>query len=212
MRKYVLYIRVSSLIQKKSGLGLEAQERDIQLFLENYAETPYEVLEKFVEVQSSDDGVGEGGYAKETSDEYKKKQEELIHKHIAKSDAVITTALIPGKPAPILISQNMIDAMQPGSVIVDLAAENGGNCELTRKDEIVKYNDVIIDGTSNFPATMPTHASELYAKNILAFTKHMIKDGKINIDIEDEIISGALFTYKGEITDAKTQEAFNAKK
>ena len=167
---------------------------------------------KFVEVQSSDDGVGEGGYAKETSDEYKKKQEELIHKHIAKSDAVITTALIPGKPAPILISQNMVDAMQPGSVIVDLAAENGGNCELTRKDEIVKYNDVIIDGTSNFPATMPIHASELYAKNILAFTKHMIKDGKINIDIEDEIISGALFTYKGEITDAKTQEAFNAKK
>ena len=190
-------------------LGAQVEAFDVRPVVKEQVES---LGAKFVEVQSSDDGVGEGGYAKETSDEYKKKQEELIHKHIAKSDAVITTALIPGKPAPILISQNMVDAMQPGSVIVDLAAENGGNCELTRKDEIVKYNDVIIDGRSNFPATMPIHASELYAKNILAFTKHMINDGKINIDIEDEIISGALFTHKGEITDTKTQEAFNAKK
>ena len=190
-------------------LGAQVEAFDVRPVVKEQVES---LGAKFVEVQSSDDGVGEGGYAKETSDEYKKKQEELIHKHIAKSDAVITTALIPGKPAPILISKNMVDAMQPGSVIVDLAAENGGNCELTRKDEIFKYNDVIIDGRSNFPATMSIHASELYAKNILAFTKHMIKDGKINIDIEDEIISGALFTYEGEITDAKTKEAFNAKK
>ena len=188
-------------------LGAQVEAFDVRPIVKEQVES---LGAKFVEVESTGDGVGEGGYAKETSEEYKKKQQELIHKHIAKSDAVITTALIPGRPAPILISTEMVNDMRPGSIIVDLAAENGGNCELTQKDEIVKHNNIIIDGTSNFPATMPIHASELYAKNISAFTKYMVNDRKINIDLEDEIISGALFTYKGEVTDDTTKKAMSS--
>ena len=165
---------------------------------------------KFVEVSSdADDGVGKGGYAKETSDEYKKQQSELIKSHIAKSDMVITTALIPGRRAPILIPKDMVEGMKPGSVIMDLAAENGGNCELTEKDRIITVYNVIIDGTANIPSTMPIHATQLYAKNITSFITYMIKDGKLNIDMEDEIISGAMFTYNGEITHEPTKEVLN---
>jgi len=161
---------------------------------------------KFVEVESdTDDGVGEGGYAKETSDNYKKKQQELIREHISKADMVITTALIPGRTAPILIGKNVVDVMKPGSVIMDLAAENGGNCELTKKDEIVNHNKVIIDGTSNIPAKMPIHASELYAKNIAALVRYMTDESKLNLNFEDEIISGSTFTHDGKITHEPTK-------
>lgn len=190
-------------------LGAQVEVFDVRPIVKEQVES---LGAKFVEIDSNGEGVGEGGYAKETSEEYKKKQQELIHQHIAKSDAVITTALIPGKPAPILISKNMVSDMRPGSVIIDLASENGGNCELTKKDEIIEYNSVTIDGTSNFPATMPIHASELYAKNISAFIKYMTDDGKIKIDLEDEIISGSLFTYKGEITDDTTKKAIDLNK
>ena len=127
--------------------------------------------------------------------------------HLSKSDVVITTALIPGRPAPMLISKEMVVSMRPGSIIMDLAAENGGNCELTRKDEIIEHNHVTIDGTSNIPGTMPVHASELYAKNITSFLNYMIKDGTLNLDLEDEIISGAMFSHKGEITNEQTSKA-----
>ena len=162
---------------------------------------------KFIEVESeSDDGVGEGGYAKETSDEYKQKQQKLIREHISKADMVITTALIPGKEAPILIGKNVVEVMKPGSVIMDLAAENGGNCELTKKDEVINHNKIIIDGTSNIPATMPVHASELYAKNITALITYMTDKSKLNLNMEDEIISGSTFTYDGKITHEPTKE------
>ena len=165
---------------------------------------------KFVEVASdTDDGVGEGGYAKETSDKYKKQQSELIKSHIEKSDMVITTALIPGRPAPILIPKDMVEGMKPGSVIMDLAAENGGNCELTEKDRIITVYNVIIDGTANLPSTMPIHATQLYAKNITSFITYMFKDGELKLDMEDEIISGAMFTHNGEITHEPTKEALN---
>ena len=163
---------------------------------------------KFVEVENQDDeGIGEGGYAKETSDDYKRRQQELIKKHIAKSDLVITTALIPGRPAPILIPTDMVNGMMPGSVIIDLAAENGGNCELTKSGEIVNHNGVIIDGQLNLPSTMSTHASQLYAKNVSTFVTYIVKEGQLNLDLEDEIISGAMFTHKGEITNKATREA-----
>ena len=167
---------------------------------------------KFVEVESdSDDGVGEGGYAKETSDDYKQKQQELIREHISKADMVVTTALIPGRKAPILIGKDVVDIMKPGSVIMDLAAENGGNCELTKKDEVVNHNKVIIDGTSNIPATMPVHASELYAKNIAALITYMTDESKINLNMEDEIISGSTFTHDGKITHQPTKEIIEGK-
>tara|TARA_B110000014_G_C20112534_1_gene586444 strand:+ start:1365 stop:2498 length:1134 start_codon:yes stop_codon:yes gene_type:complete len=188
-------------------LGAQVEAFDVRPIVKEQVES---LGAKFIEVESSSsDGVGEGGYAKETSDEYKRLQQEMIHQHISKSDVVITTALIPGRPAPLLIPKSMVDAMKPGSIIMDLAAENGGNCELTVKDKIIEHNHVSIDGTSNIPGTMPVHASELYAKNVAAFLTYMIKDGELVLDMEDEIISGAMFTHKGEITHEQTKEALN---
>ena len=188
-------------------LGAQVEAFDVRPIVKEQVES---LGAKFVEVSSdSDDGIGEGGYAKETSDEYKKQQSELIKSHIAKSDMVITTALIPGRPAPILISKDMVEGMQPGSVIMDLAAENGGNCELTEKDRIITVYNVIIDGTANIPSTMPIHATQLYAKNITSFITYIFKDGELNLDMEDEIISGAMFTHNGEITHEPTKEALN---
>ena len=188
-------------------LGAQVEAFDVRPEVKEQVES---LGAKFVEVSSdTDEGVGEGGYAKETTDEYKKQQSELIKSHIAKSDMVITTALIPGRQAPILIPKDMVEGMKPGSVIMDLAAENGGNCELTKKDRVITVHDVIIDGTANIPSTMPIHATQLYAKNITSFITYMIKDGKLNIDMEDEIISGAMFTYNGEITHEPTKEVLN---
>jgi NAD(P) transhydrogenase subunit alpha len=185
-------------------LGSQVEAFDVRPVVREQVES---LGAKFIEVESdSDDGVGEGGYAKETSDEYKQKQQELMHLHLSKADIVITTALIPGRPAPMLISKVMVESMKPGSVIMDLAAENGGNCALTKKDEIIKHNHVTVDGTSNIPGTMPVHASELYAKNITSFLNYMIKDATLNLDLEDEIISGAMFTHNGKITNEQTSK------
>ena len=186
-------------------LGSSVEAFDVRPIVKEQVES---LGAKFIEVESNDDeGVGEGGYAKETSDKYKEQQQQLMHEHISKADMVITTALIPGKPAPLLIPTTMVDGMKSGSVIMDLASENGGNCELTKTDEIVVHNGVTIDGTSNIPGTMPIHASELYAKNVTAFLTYMIKDREINLDLEDEIISGAMYTHLGEVTNEQTKKA-----
>ena len=185
-------------------LGAHVEAFDVRPIVKEQVES---LGAKFIEVDSSgDEGIGEGGYAKETSDDYKQRQQQLIHEHISKADVVITTALIPGKPAPILIPTSMVDAMKPGSIVMDLASENGGNCELTQKDEIIDHNGVTIDGTSNIPGTMPVHASELYAKNITALLTYMIKDGQLDLDLEDEIISGSMYTHNGEITHKQTKD------
>ena len=185
-------------------LGAQVEAFDVRPEVKEQVES---LGAKFVEVESgSDDGVGEGGYAKETSDEYKQRQQELIREHISLANMVITTALIPGRKAPILIGKDVVDIMKPGSVIMDLAAENGGNCEITEKDKIVNHNNVIIDGTSNIPATMPVHASELYAKNIAALTLYATKDGIINIDLDDEIISSSTYTHNGIVTHEPTKK------
>ena len=184
-------------------LGAQVEAFDVRPEVKEQVES---LGAKFVEVSTeSDDGVGEGGYAKETSDEYKQKQQELIKEHISKADMVVTTALIPGRKAPILIGKDVVELMKPGSVIMDLAAENGGNCEVTEKDKIITHNDVIVDGTSNIPATMPVHASELYAKNISALVLYMTKENNLNFDMDDEIISGSTFTHQGTITHEPTR-------
>lgn len=189
-------------------LGAQVEAFDVRPIVKEQVES---LGAKFIEVESDEgEGVGNGGYAKETSDEYKKEQNILVKERISQADIVITTALIPGRPAPILIPKDMVDGMKPGSVIMDLASENGGNCELTKKDNIIEYKQVIIDGTSNLPGTMPVHASELYAKNMSAFLTYMIQDGELVLNLEDEIISGALFTHKGKITHEPTREALNA--
>ena len=188
-------------------LGAQVESFDVRPEVKEEVES---LGAKFVAVESDgNDGVGEGGYAKETSEDYKIRQRKMIKKHIAKSDLVITTALIPGRPAPLLIPTEMVNGMKPGSVIMDLAAENGGNCELTKGGEIINYNGVMIDGTINLPSSMQVHASQLYAKNIFSFVTYLIKEGQLNIDEEDEIISGAMFTHQGKITHKPTLEAIN---
>ena len=189
-------------------LGAQVEAFDVRPVVKEQVES---LGAKFIQVEAGEDeGVGEGGYAKETSDEYKRLQQQLIHDHISKADVVITTALIPGRPAPLLIPTSMVDAMKSGSIIMDLASENGGNCELTKKDETIIHNGVIIDGTSNIPGTMPVHASELYAKNVAALLTYMVKDGELNLDLEDEIISGSMYTHNGEITHKPTKETLTA--
>ena len=186
-------------------LGAQVEAFDVRPEVKEQVES---LGAKFVEVASeSEEGVGEGGYAKETSDDYKEKQQALMKEHISKSDLVITTALIPGKPAPLLIPSSMVEAMKKGSVIIDLAAENGGNCQDTVAGEVKNIKGVTIDGTLNFPSTMQVHSSQLYAKNISTFISHMTKEGAIEIDMEDEIISGSIFTHQGKITHEPTQQA-----
>jgi len=191
-------------------LGAQVEAFDVRPEVKEQVES---LGAKFVEVDSdSDDGVGEGGYAKETSEEYKKKQEQKMMEHIAKSDLVITTALIPGRPAPILIPKTMVEKMKKGSVVIDLAAENGGNCEITQKDKVINHNGVIIDGSSNLPSEMQAHASQLYAKNVSTLISYMTNEGKIELDLEDEIVSGSMFTHQGKVTHKQTQEALKTNK
>lgn len=149
----------------------------------------------FVSVDSDESGDGAGGYAKEMSDEYKKRQSEKLATVIAQSDIVITTAQIPGKPAPRLITKAMVDSMMSGSVIVDIATETGGNCELSKQDElVVTENGVKIIGDSNLAAKVAYDSSKLFAKNVFNFVSLMIKDG--NVDLSDEIIQAALIKEK----------------
>ena len=149
---------------------------------------------------------GQGGYAKEQSEEFLRKQRELIGEHIAKSDVVITTAAIPGRRAPLLVTADMVKGMRPGSVIVDLAAETGGNVELTKAGEDVDAGGVTIIGTRNVPSTMPLHASQLYARNVANLLLHLVKDGAIKLDFADEITKGACVTHGGEIVNERAKQ------
>ena len=194
-----------SAIATAKRLGAQVEASDVRPEVKEQVES---LGAKFLEVKSdSDDGVGEGGYAKETSEEYKKKQAELLEQRVADSDIVVTTALIPGRPAPILISDDMVKSMRPGSVIMDLAAENGGNCGFTKPDEIVDINGVIVDGTINIAGTMSVHASQLYSKNVSAFILHGYDKEKKEFNLEDEIVSGSMFIHAGEIVDERTKSA-----
>jgi len=149
---------------------------------------------------------GEGGYAKEQSEEFLRKQRELIGEHIAKSDVVITTAAVPGRRAPLLVTGEMVKGMRPGSVIVDLAAETGGNVELTKAGKDVEVGGVTIIGTRNVPSTMPLHASQLYARNVANLLLHLVKDGAIVLDFEDEITKGCCVTHGGEIVNERAKQ------
>jgi H+-translocating NAD(P) transhydrogenase subunit alpha len=153
---------------------------------------------------------GEGGYAREQSEEFLRKQRELIGEHVARSDVVITTAAVPGRRAPLLVTGDMVRAMRPGSVIVDLASETGGNVELTKAGEDVDVNGVTIIGTRNIPSTMPLATSQLYARNVANLLLHLVKDGAINLDFEDEITKGACVTHDGEIINERAKQAVSA--
>ncbi|MDB2683119.1 Re/Si-specific NAD(P)(+) transhydrogenase subunit alpha [Alphaproteobacteria bacterium] len=156
---------------------------------------------KFVAVEDDEFKEAEtaGGYAKQMSAAYQKKQQALIEETIPKQDIVITTALIPGRPAPKLITEKMVKSMRPGSVIVDLAVENGGNCELAKLGKVVNVDDVNIIGHKNFPSRLASDASALYSRNLMSLLQLIIKDGKLEIDPEDEIIQGITLTRDGKI-------------
>ena len=145
-----------------------------------------------------------GGYATEQTEDSQSVHRQVIHEHVKIADFVIATALIPGKPAPILITAAMVEAMAPGSVIVDLAGEMGGNCELTKPGSKVSSNGVAIDGPLNIPSSMPKQASQLYSRNIVSLLQHLVKDGKIHVDFDDEITKGCCITHNGVVVHEQT--------
>jgi NAD(P) transhydrogenase subunit alpha len=140
-----------------------------------------------------------GGYARELTEEEKRKQEEVLARHIALADAVITTASVPGRPAPRIVSREMVGQMKPGSVVIDLAAEGGGNCELTVPGEKIDHNNVTVYGPVNVPSMLSAHASEMYARNLFNFVSPMIKDGELMLDWDDEVIAESCLTHQGQI-------------
>ena len=161
----------------------------------------------FLEFDLGGDAEGKGGYAKELTPEQAERQRQWMADHIGNSDVVIPTALVPGRKAPILITEDAVRKMRPGSVIVDVAADAGGNCAVTVPGEVAVVHGVTIVGTKNLPATMPLHASQLYSRNVLAFLDAIVKDGKLNLDRNDEIVRDTLLTENGEILHAPTKEA-----
>jgi len=155
---------------------------------------------KFVEVEGAKDDADAGGYAIEQTEEYKQKQQQLIQDHAKKASVVITTAQIPGRKAPILITKDTVENMKSGSVIVDLAASTGGNCELTENNKVIEVNQVRIIGNSNLPSELPTDASKMYGNNIINFLKLIIdEEGNLKLDFEDEVVKGTCITHNNEV-------------
>ncbi|HZL65794.1 MAG TPA: Re/Si-specific NAD(P)(+) transhydrogenase subunit alpha [Candidatus Limnocylindrales bacterium] len=165
---------------------------------------------RFVELPiEAADAQDAGGYAKAQDESFYQRQRELLGKVVAESDVVITTAVVPGKKSPVLVTKQMVEGMAPGSVIVDLAAERGGNCELTRTGEHVVEHGVTIMGTINLASTVPYHASQMYSKNITNFLLHLVKDGKFVLDLEDEITRNTLVTQGGEVVNPRVREFYS---
>ncbi len=163
---------------------------------------------KFVELPlETDDAEDQGGYAKAQDEAFYKKQRELLGQVIATSDVVISTAAVPGRKAPILITAEMVAGMSPGSVIVDLAAERGGNCELTKPGETIVAHGVTIQGPENLSSTVPYHASQMYAKNVATFLLHLVKKGELTLDMTDEITKETMMTKHGEVVQPRIREA-----
>jgi NAD(P) transhydrogenase subunit alpha len=155
---------------------------------------------KFVEVEGATEDKDAGGYAVEQTEEYKKKQQQAIDAQAIKSDVIICTAQIPGRKAPMLVSKETVEKMKKGAVIVDLAASSGGNCELTKNDEVVQFQGKTIIGQSNYPAQTPLDASRMFGKNVFNFLKLIIgEEGALNLNFEDEIVKGTCITHKGEL-------------
>ena len=165
---------------------------------------------RFVELAiEAKDAQDAGGYAKAQDESFYQRQRELLGQVVAQHDVVITAAVIPGKKSPILVTKEMVAAMAPSSVIVDLAAERGGNCELTRSGEKAVEHGVTIIGTINLASTVPYHASQMYAKNLTNFLLNMVKDGKLNLNLDDEIVRSTLVTQGGEIVNPRIREFFS---
>jgi H+-translocating NAD(P) transhydrogenase subunit alpha len=166
---------------------------------------------KFIEMElETSQAENKGGYAQQMDENFYRKQRELMARVVAQSDAVITTAAIPGKKSPLLITADAVAGMAPGSVIVDLAAERGGNCELSQADKTVVAHGVTIIAPRNLPSEVPTHASLMYSKNICNFLTYIMKDGKVAFNLDDEIISETLITHDGKVVNPRIQQLLDA--
>ena len=162
---------------------------------------------RFVELELSTESAEDaGGYATAQTEDFYQRQRELLGEYVAASDVVITTALVPGQRAPLLIEESAIERMRGGSVVVDLAAEKGGNCACTKPDEEVVEHGVTLIGWTNLPSFVPSHASQMYAKNVTTFLDHLLEEGRLKLDLEDEITAGTLVTHEGRILNEKIQE------
>jgi NAD(P) transhydrogenase subunit alpha len=205
-RVFVIGAGVAGLqaIASSRRLGAKVEAYDVRPAVKEQVES---LGAKFVELPLETAGAEDkGGYAKAQDEAFYRRQRELMARAVAGSDVVITTAVVPGRKAPVLIPSDAVAGMAPGSVIVDLAAERGGNCELTRPDEVVVAHGVRILGPTNLPATVPYHASQMYAKNITTFLLHLLKDGATRINLDDEITRETLVTHGGEVVHPRVRE------
>ncbi|MEX2152881.1 MAG: Re/Si-specific NAD(P)(+) transhydrogenase subunit alpha [Gemmatimonadaceae bacterium] len=198
-RVFVLGAGVAGLqaIASARRLGAVVEAYDVRPAVKEQVES---VGARFVELPletaASED---KSGYAVGQDESFYRRQRDVLTRVVTSSDVVITTAAIPGKKSPVLVTREMVEGMQRGSVVVDLAAERGGNCEATRPDEVVEINGVIILGPTNLPATVPNHASQMYAKNVTAFLLHLMKDGRLQLDSDDEITRETMVTRDGHV-------------
>lgn len=197
-----------------AGLQAIATARKLGAVVEAYDVRPavkeqvQSVGAKFVELPlETAQAEDKGGYAKAQDETFYQRQREMMARVVAANDVVITTAVIPGKKAPVLVTTEMVRGMAPGSVVVDLAAERGGNCELTQPDRVVVEKEVTILGPTNLPSTVPYHASQMYAKNITTFLLHLVKDGAVKLDPSDEITRDTLIAQGGEVVNARVRQA-----
>ncbi len=209
-RVFVLGAGVAGLqaIATARRLGALVEAYDVRPAVKEQVES---VGAKFVELPLETAGAEDkGGYAVAQDESFYRRQRETLTRVVAGTDVVITTAAIPGKKSPVLITREMVEGMEPGSVIVDLAAERGGNCEVTRPDQMVELNGVKVLGPTNLPATVPYHASQMYAKNITTFLLHLVKEGQLHIDTDDEITRETLVTRDGEVAHQRVKELLGA--
>lgn len=205
-RVFVIGAGVAGLqaIATAKRMGAKVEAYDVRPAVKDQVQS---VGATFVELPLETTGAeGAGGYAKELGEDFYRRQRELMAKVVARSDVVITTAAIPGKRSPLLITQDAVQGMQPGSVIVDLAAERGGNCELTQADQTVVEYGVTILGPTNLPSTVPYHASQMYSRTLTNLLRHMVKNGEMQLDMEDEIIRDSMATNNGEVVHPRIRE------
>ena len=188
-------------------LGAQVEVSDVRAAVKEQVQS---LGGKFIELPMQESGEGAGGYAREMGEDFLKKQREIVSRHVAGADVVITTAQVPGKRAPVLLTRAMVEGMRRGAVVVDLAVDSGGNCELSQPDREVTHHGVHVLGFTNLPATMPEDASALYARNVLALLLSTSKGGAVTLDMNDDVIGPTLLAHAGEIRHAPTAAALAA--
>ena len=188
-------------------LGAQVEVSDIRAAVKEQVQS---LGAKFIELPMGESGEGAGGYAREMGEEFLRQQREIVSRHVAGADVVITTAQVPGKRAPVLLTRAMVEGMRRGAVVVDLAVDSGGNCELSEPDREVTHHGVHVLGFTNLPATMPEDASTLYARNVLSLLLSTAKGGTVTLDLADDVVGPTLLTHGGEVRHQPTATALTA--